>query len=73
MLLGSTNIIFSIFIFHVTIGVFLKGMVGSSLLSEDEPLTPNIDKVMGFRIFRRRAQNTKIGKHRQTSDLSIRW
>ena len=31
---------------YVLIGVLLEGVVDSSLLSEDEPLTPNIDKVM---------------------------
>ena len=35
------------FLFHVLIGVLLKGMVERSLLSKDEILTPNIDKVMG--------------------------
>ena len=27
--------------------MLLKGLVNSSLLSKDEPLTPNFDKVMG--------------------------
>ena len=40
----------------------LKDMVKSSQLSKDEPLTPNVNKVMGVWFFRRRAQNTKIGK-----------
>ena len=44
---GQLIIIFSISIFCDRIGVLLKGMVETSLLSEDEPLTPNIDKVMG--------------------------
>ena len=35
-------------------------MIESSLLFKDEPLTYNIDKVMGIWFFRRRAQNTKI-------------
>ena len=39
-----------------------KGMGERFLLSEDEPLTPNIDGVMALWIFRRRAQNTKIGR-----------
>ena len=39
-----------------------KGMGESFLLSEDEQLTPNIDGVMALLIFRRRAQNTKIGQ-----------
>ena len=54
---------FSIFIIHVLFGMLLKDMVKSSLLSKDELLTPNIDKVMGVWKFRRKAQNTKIGKH----------
>ena len=37
---------FCIFSFHVTSGVYLKGMIESSLLSKDEPLNPNIDEVM---------------------------
>ena len=37
-------------------------MVERPLLSKDELPTSNIDKVMGVWIFRRRAQNTKIGK-----------
>ena len=43
---GEQIYIFSIFNFNVSIGMLLKGMVESSLLFEDEPLTPNIDKVM---------------------------
>ena len=39
-----------------------KGVVESSLFFKDEPLTPNIDKVMPVWTFRRKAQNTKIGK-----------
>ena len=34
----------------------------SFLMSEDEPLTSNIDGVMALWVFRRRAQNTKIGR-----------
>jgi len=45
-------------------------MVESFLLSEDEPLTPNIDGVMAL-ICRRRAQNTKSAKNGQKLDLSI--
>ena len=48
----------------------LKGMIEKSLLFEDEPLTPNIDKVMPVWIFRRRAQNTKIGENTQKLDFS---
>ena len=33
--------------FYVLIDVLLEGMVESSLLSKDEPLPPNIDKVTG--------------------------
>ena len=40
-----TNNIFCILIFHVSNGMSLKGMIESSLLSKDAPLTPNIDKV----------------------------
>ena len=39
----------------------LKGMGERFLLSKDEPLTPDIDGVMALWIFRKRAQNTKIG------------
>ena len=60
--LGSRNIFICIFNFYVASGVQLKGMIESFLLSKDEPLTPNIDEVMAVWIFRRRAQNTKIGK-----------
>ena len=42
--------------------MLLKGMGERFLPSEDEPLTPNIDGVMALWIFRRRAQNTKIGQ-----------
>ena len=50
---------------YVLIGVLLKGIVESSVpvLSTDEPLTPNNNKVMTVRNFRRRTQNTKNGKH----------
>ena len=43
-----TNL-FLYFLFNVSIGLLLKGMVESSLLFKDEPLTSNsnIDKVMG--------------------------
>ena len=43
---GQLIIFFSIFNFNVSIGMSLKGMIEKSLLFEDEPLTPNIDKVM---------------------------
>ena len=33
---------FPIFMFCVLFGVLLKGVIGSSLLPTDEPLTPNI-------------------------------
>ena len=39
-----TYIFFCIFIFYGLIGVLLKGMGDSSLLSKDELLTPNIDE-----------------------------
>ena len=47
----------------------LKDMIESSLLPKDEPLSPNIDKVVRVWIFRRRAQNTKIGKKMDFSIL----
>ena len=50
--------------------MLLKGMVESSLLFKDEPLTPNIDKVMPVWTFRRRAQNMNIGKNWQKNDFS---
>ena len=40
--------------------MFLKGMVGSSLLFKDECLTPNIDKIMPVQNLRKGAQITKI-------------
>jgi len=39
--------------------MLLKGMGESFILSEDEPLTPNIDGVMALWIFRRRAQTAE--------------
>ena len=51
------------FVLHVLIGVLLQEMVESCLPSKDEPLNPNIDEVMAIWIFRRRAQNTKIGEN----------
>ena len=53
-----TNI-FCIVIFYVSIVVLLKGMGESFLLSKDEPLTPNIDRVMALWIFERSAQKAK--------------
>ena len=44
--LFALNNIFPIFIFYAWFGMLLKGMVQSSLLSKDEPLISNIDKVM---------------------------
>ena len=55
---------------YVSIEMLLKGMVESSLLWRDEPLTPNIDKVMTVWTFRRRAQNAKIGKIWQKVNFS---
>ena len=40
----------------------MKGMIKSSLLSKDESLTPNIDKVMPVWMFIRRVK-TKNGKN----------
>ena len=42
------NIRYCIFVFYVLIGVLLKGMVESSLLSKDGLLTPDIDGVMSL-------------------------
>ena len=56
--LWSTNIFFC-FHFYDWFSMLLKGMGESFLLSEDGPLTPNIDGVMGLWIFRRRAQTVK--------------
>ena len=44
--LFGVKIFFSIFMFYVSIGVLLKGVVESSLLSKDELLTPYIDGVL---------------------------
>ena len=44
--------------FYVLIGVLLKDMIKSSLLSEDEPLIFNIDKVMAGL---KKGQLAKIG------------
>ena len=49
---SSTYCLFVVKIFFVflyvydTSGVYLKGVAESSVLSKDEPLTPNIDEVM---------------------------
>ena len=45
-LFGTNNIIFHCFRFNVLFDMLRKGMVESSILSKDEPLTPNIDKLM---------------------------
>ena len=42
--------------------MILKSMSEIFLLSEDEPLTPNIDGIMALWIFRNTSQNTKIGQ-----------
>ena len=44
--LGSGNIFFVFSFICVTKGAQLKGVAESSLLSKNEPLTPNIDKIM---------------------------
>ena len=41
-------ICFSIFIFHALFGMLLKGVGERFLLSNDEPLTPDIDGVMAL-------------------------
>ena len=45
---GGLNYFFSIFIFYASFGLLSKGMGESFLLSEDEPLTPNIDGVVAL-------------------------
>ena len=45
---GGQNYFFSVFIFYARFGMLLKGMGESFLLSEDEPLTPNIDGLMAL-------------------------
>ena len=52
-----------IILYFVSIGMLLKGVVESSLLFKDEPLTPNIGKVTPVWFFRTRAQNAKINEH----------
>ena len=47
------------FHFYAWFSTLLKGMGESFLLSEDEPLNPNIDGVMALWIFRRRAQTAE--------------
>ena len=48
-LFGVNNFFFlSILIFFALFGMLLKGMGERFLLSEDEPLTPNIDGVMAL-------------------------
>ena len=58
-LFGAKKIFFSIFNFYAWFGMSLKGMGEIFILSEDEPLTPNIDGVMALWIFRRRAQTAE--------------
>ena len=41
-------IFFSVFIFYACFGMLSKGIGESFILSEDEPLTPNIDGVMAL-------------------------
>ena len=50
------------FVFSFLIDVLLKGMVESCLLPKEKLPTPIIDEVVAVCIFRRRAQNLKIGK-----------
>ena len=46
--LGSTNNFFPIFICYAYFDMLLKGMGESFILSEDEPLSPDIDGVMAL-------------------------
>ena len=48
---------------QILIGMLWKGVVKSSLLFNDEHLTPKIDKIMPLQFFRRRTQTTKNGKN----------
>ena len=45
---GQLIIFFHVFIFCAYFGMLLKGMGESFILSEDEPLTPNIDGVVAL-------------------------
>ena len=46
--LFGVNYFFSIFIFYAWFGMLSQGIGESFILSEDEPLTPNIDGVMAL-------------------------
>ena len=61
-LFGVNKIVFYYFHFNILFGMLLKGIVESSILSKDEPLTPNVHEVMTFHFFRRRALKAKTGK-----------
>ena len=56
---GGLNYCFPIFIFYAWVGMLLKSMGKSFLLSKDEPVSLNIDGVMALWIFRRRAITAK--------------
>ena len=49
--------------------MLLKGVGESFILSEDEPLTPNIDGVVALWIFRRRAQTAENRQKSAKLDL----
>ena len=67
--LPSTNLFFSHFPFYTLLGMLLKGMVGSCLLSKDELLTPDIDGVMyGTLNFQKESLKDK---NRRKLDFSI--
>ena len=48
---GQEIIYFSIIVIFVSKGMFLEGVDDRFLLSKDERLTPDIDKVMGVYVF----------------------
>ena len=53
---------FYIFLFCVLIGVVWKGVGKNTLLSNDDPLTPNINKVMGFEFLEGGLKMQKMAK-----------
>ena len=51
--------------------MFPNGMDASTLLSQDECLTPDIDEVMAVNIFWKRPQNGQFFMNAQKSDLKF--
>ena len=56
-------VFFSFSVLYLMRCVIEGSMAESSLLSKDELLTPNIDGIIALWVFRKRAQNTKIGEN----------